>query len=357
MEGIRRRETIDLFLGGIGIGGAYPVTIQSMTNTNTCDIAGTLEQIRRLALHGCDIVRVAVPDDSAAEAVAEIVRESPMPVIADIHFDYSLALSSLNNGVHGLRLNPGNIGAEWKVKEVAKAAQERDVPIRIGVNSGSLEKEQLEKYGGVTSQAMVESALKHVNILEKIGFNLIKISLKASDVPLMIQANREIAEKVPFPLHLGVTEAGLYESSSIKSAVGIGTLLSEGIGDTIRVSVTGDPVRELSIANNILKALGHRKKGVDIVSCPTCGRCQVDLFKIAKEVEEKTAGISQPLKIAVMGCIVNGPGEAREADLGIAGGKGSGLLFSKGKIIRKVPESELVQALCDEIDKIAGKEV
>ena len=347
-----RRKTKNFMVGHVGIGHEHPVSIQSMTTTDTRDTAATLEQVRRLATKGCQIIRVAVPDQEAASCLRPLVQESPLPVIADIHFDYRLALQALDSGVHGLRLNPGNIGAEWKVREIVRVAQDRKAPIRIGVNGGSLEKKLLEKYGGVTAAAMVESASTHIAILEDLGFDLIKVSLKSSHVPLMIEAYRQLADLVPYPLHLGVTEAGLYEYGSIKSAIGIGTLLAEGIGDTIRVSLTGDPSREIDAAKLILRALGLRKEGVEVISCPTCGRCGIDLYKLAAAVEERTAGLNIPLTIAVMGCAVNGPGEAREADLGIAGGTGEGLVFVKGEITRKVPEDQLLEALWEELDKI-----
>lgn len=354
-EHFKRRKTKSIMIGNVGIGHEYPVSIQSMTNTDTRDIQKTISQIRELATCGCDIVRVAVPDSEAADALEQIVYDSPIPVVADIHFDYRLALKALDNGVHGLRLNPGNIGSANKVIEIVRKAIESNVPIRIGVNSGSLEKDLLDKYGGPCSKAMVESALGHVQILEDIGFDKIKISLKSSNVPMMLAAYREIATLVPYPLHIGVTEAGLGDNGSIKSAVGIGALLSEGIGDTIRVSLTGNPCPEISVARQILRTLGLKKQGIEIISCPTCGRCQIDLYSLAKAVEEKTAGIELPLTIAVMGCVVNGPGEAKEADLGIAGGKGEGLLFIKGKNICKVPEEKLLSALLDEIEKIIKK--
>jgi (E)-4-hydroxy-3-methylbut-2-enyl-diphosphate synthase len=349
---IERRKTKNIMVGKVGIGDRFPVSIQSMTNTNTSDTTSTLAQIKQLAALGCEIIRVAVPDREAALSLGLLVRESPLPVIADIHFDYQLAILTIEQGVNGLRLNPGNIGAKWKVKEVVRAAQERQIPVRIGVNSGSLEKELLQKYGGVCAEAMVTSALKHVAMLEDLNFDLIKISLKASHVPLMIAAYQKIAETVPYPLHLGVTEAGLAENGSIKSAVGIGALLAQGIGDTIRVSLTGDPAPEIKTAQVILRTLGLRKTGVEIIACPTCGRCRLDLARIAAEVEQRTARLTLPLKVAIMGCAVNGPGEAREADVGIAGGKGEGLVFVKGAIVRKVPENDLVPALLEEIEKL-----
>lgn len=354
-EQIKRRKTKNIMIGNVGIGHDYPVSIQSMTNTDTRDIQATASQIRELAANGCEIVRVAVPDSEAADALKEIIKLSPLPVIADIHFDYRLALRALDSGVHGLRLNPGNIGSVSGVREVVGRAKDRKVPIRIGVNGGSLEKNLLEKHGGPTPKAMVESAMGHVHILEELGFDLIKISLKSSQVPMMLAAYREIAALVPYPLHLGVTEAGFGENGSIKSAVGIGALLSEGIGDTIRVSLTGSPCSEIGVARQILRTLGLIKQGVEIISCPTCGRCQIDLYPLAKSVEDCTADVKKPLTVAVMGCVVNGPGEAREADVGIAGGKGEGLLFVKGKIVGKVPEEKLLSALLDEIKKITEK--
>lgn len=348
---IKRRKTINFKIGSVGVGSLYPVTIQSMTNTDTRDSEKTLRQIDELYKAGCEIIRVAVPDDVAATSLKTICKESPIPVIADIHFDYKLALKSIENGVHALRINPGNIGSELKVKEVVDAAKLYDVPIRIGVNGGSLEKKLLEKYG-VTAEALVESVLGHVKILEKQNFDKVKISLKSSNVPLMLDAYRKIAEKVDYPLHLGVTEAGTENQGTIKSAVGIGTLLAEGIGDTVRVSLTGSPIKEVPVAIQILKSLGLRKQGVEIISCPTCGRTQIDLPYLAGEVEKYTQNIKEPLKIAVMGCVVNGPGEAREADLGIAGGKGQGLVFKKGEIIAKVNEDELLPTLYKEIEQM-----
>ncbi len=326
-----------------------------MCNTDTRNVAATVDQIRSLATAGCEIVRCAVPDMAAAEALADIKRLSPIPVIADIHFDYRLALKVLEGGIDGLRLNPGNIGERWKVEEVVRAARERLVPIRIGVNAGSLEKELLEKYGHPTAEAMVESALGHVRILEELGYDQIKISLKASDVPKTVDAYRLLATKVDYPLHIGITEAGTIFSGTVKSSVGLGIMLSEGIGDTMRVSLTGDPVDEIRVGWEILKALGLRRKGVNFVSCPTCGRCQIDLIGVAQEVEKRLAVIDTPLTVAVMGCVVNGPGEAREADVGIAGGRGEGLLFRHGEIVRKVPESEMADALVAEVEKMANE--
>jgi len=339
-------------LGSVGIGSDHPISIQSMTNTDTRDTKATLKQINELSKIGCEIIRVAVLDGQAAEGLKEICTKSPKPIVADIHFDYRLALKSLESGIAGLRINPGNIGSDLKVKEVVKAAAHYDVPIRIGVNSGSVEKDILEKYQGITAQGLVESALRHVSLLEKNNFTKIKISLKASYVPLMIEAYRKIAEIVPYPLHLGVTEAGTEKYGTVKSAIGIGTLLAEGIGDTIRVSLTGDPLQEIPVAIKILNALGLRKSGVDIISCPTCGRCQINLDHLVNEVDKHLANLDYPLKLAIMGCVVNGPGEAKEADLGIAGGKGEGLIFKKGKVIKKVKEDELLPALLLEIEKM-----
>lgn len=352
MPEIKRRKSRQVKIGSVSVGGDAPIIVQSMTNTDTRDVDATVRQIEQLAEAGCELVRLAVIDAEAAEAIGKIKPRSSLPLIADIHFDYRLALSALANGVDGLRLNPGNIGEEWKVREVVKAAKERQVPIRIGVNAGSLEKELLTKYHGPSAGGMVESALRHVRILEDLDFRLIKVSLKASQVPLMLEAYRRLAAEVDYPLHLGVTEAGTVHSGTIKSAVGIGTLLAEGIGDTIRVSLTGDPVPEIKVAYAILNALNLRQRGAQIISCPTCGRTQIDLAKLAEQVENKLQKLDKPLKVAVMGCVVNGPGEAREADIGIAGGKGVGLIFKKGEIIAKVPEDKLLEVLFAHIDQI-----
>lgn len=345
--------TKQITVGPVRIGGGAPCSVQSMCNTDTRNAAATLTQINALSAAGCEIVRCAVPDMQAAEALGEIKRQSPIPVIADIHFDYRLALKTLDNGIDGLRLNPGNIGEKWKVEEVVRAARERQVPIRIGVNAGSLEKELLEKYGHPTSEAMVESALGHVRILEELGYDQIKISLKASDVVKTVEAYRLLSARVDYPLHIGITEAGTIFSGTIKSSVGLGILLSEGIGDTLRVSLTGDPVDEVRVGFEILKALGLRRHGINLVSCPTCGRCQINLIPVAEQVEQRLRGLDAPLTVAVMGCIVNGPGEAREADVGIAGGKGEGLLFRRGEVVRKVPEHELADALVSEVEQMA----
>jgi len=323
-----------------------------MTNTKTSDSVATLEQINRLAEAGCDIVRCAVPDMAAAEGLKTIVKESPIPVIADIHFDYKLALAAIEAGVDGLRLNPGNIGGNDRVAAVVKAAKKRNIPIRIGVNAGSLPKDLLEKYGHPTPEALVEAAWRHIRILEEMDYKNIKISLKAHDVPLTLAAYRLMASQCDYPLHVGITEAGTVNSGIIKSAVGIGTLLAEGIGDTIRVSLTGDPVREVKVGFEILKSLGLREYGPTLISCPTCGRTQINLEKLALEVERRLAEITEPITVAVMGCVVNGPGEAREADVGIAGGINEGLIFRKGEVLKKVAEADIIDELFAEIDKI-----
>lgn len=346
-----KRPTRQISVGGVAIGGGAPCTVQSMCSSDTCNEAATLDQIRRLAEAGCEIVRCAVPDMDAAEALGRIKSSSQIPVIADIHFDYKLALKVLEGGIDGLRLNPGNIGERWKVEEVVRSARERLVPVRIGVNAGSLEKELLVKYGHPTAQAMVDSALGHIRILEDIGYDQIKISLKASDVLKTVEAYRLLSNAVDYPLHIGITEAGTIFSGTIKSSVGLGILLAEGIGDTLRVSLTGDPVDEVRVGFEILKSLGLRKKGVNFVSCPTCGRCQIDLITVAQEVERRLQSVDSPVTVAVMGCVVNGPGEAREADFGIAGGRGEGLLFRHGEVVRKVPEGQLADALVDEVMK------
>lgn len=346
------KQTKQIQVGGVRVGGGAPVAVQSMTNTDTRNAAATLAQIEALAAAGCHIVRCAVPDREAAEALREICAKSPIPVVADIHFDYRLALASIEAGVHKIRLNPGNIGGAERVHAVVKAAKERQIPIRIGVNSGSVEKEILAKFGGPTPGAMVESALYHVKLLNDCNFDDICISIKSSSVPDTMRAYLLAHEKTDYPLHLGVTEAGTEYMGTVKSAAGIGGLLALGVGDTIRVSLTDDPVKELYAANAILKAVGRNDDGINVVSCPTCGRTRIDLIGIAKEVEQRCASIrGKKLKVAVMGCAVNGPGEAREADLGIAGGEGEGLIFRKGEIVRKVPQDELVAALMEEIER------
>ena len=349
---MERRKTRQINVGPVRIGGDAPIAVQSMTNTKTQDAQATLLQIRQLADAGCDIIRCAVPDMEAALALKEIVAGSPIPVIADIHFDYRLALQAIESGVQGLRLNPGNIGGSEKVKAVVGAAKPKHIPIRIGVNAGSLPKDLLEKYGHPTAEALVEAAWRHIHILEDMEYRNIKVSLKCHDVPLTLAAYRLLASQCDYPLHVGITEAGTVTSGIIKSAVGIGALLAEGIGDTIRVSLTGDPVNEVKAGFEILKALGLRTYGPTLISCPTCGRTSIDLEKLANVVEARLADMKEPISVAVMGCIVNGPGEAREADVGIAGGKGEGLVFRKGQVIKKVSEDCLVNELFTEIDKI-----
>jgi (E)-4-hydroxy-3-methylbut-2-enyl-diphosphate synthase len=352
---VRREETRPVFVRGVQIGGNDRVVIQSMTTTDTRDVAATVKQIRELEEAGCQIVRLAVVDMEAAEAIAEIRKQTDMPLVADIHFDYRLALKAIENGIDKVRINPGNIGSRERVKAVVQAARERGIPIRIGVNAGSVERRLLEKYGYPCPEALVESALGHVAILEDLGFRDIVISLKSSDVPQAIEAYRLMAEKVDYPLHVGITEAGTVFSGSIKSAVGIGTVLALGIGNTIRVSLTGDPREEIRTAKEILKSLNLVSDSPVIVSCPTCGRCEIDLIGIANEVEREIANLKVPLKVAVMGCVVNGPGEAREADIGVAGGKGVGLLFRHGEVIRKVKEEDIVRELLDEIRVMAAE--
>jgi len=347
-----RRNSRKVKVGDVFIGGDAPVTVQSMTNTDTRDIKETVSQIRRLEDAGCEIIRVAVPDMEAASAIKEIKKQIHIPLVADIHFDYRLAIESMLNGADKIRINPGNIGSMDRVKKVVEIAKERNIPIRIGVNSGSVEKSIVEKYGGVTPEGMAESALGHVRILEAMGFGDIVISIKASNVPATIAAYSLIAEKVDYPLHIGVTEAGTVFRGTIKSCVGIGSLLSRGIGDTIRVSLTCDPVEEIRVGIQLLKALEIRKGGVEIVSCPTCGRCGIDLIDIANKVEDKLQFLNKNIKVAVMGCAVNGPGEAADADIGIAGGRGEALLFKKGKVVRKIPQDEIVEELISEIMKM-----
>ncbi|MEE4357901.1 MAG: flavodoxin-dependent (E)-4-hydroxy-3-methylbut-2-enyl-diphosphate synthase [Desulfococcaceae bacterium] len=349
-----RRQTRSLRVGNVVIGGGASIAVQSMCNTFTQDIAATVAQILRLEEAGCEIIRVAVPDMEAAQAIAEIKKEISIPLIADIHFDFRLALASAKAGAEGLRINPGNIGSMDKVRAVVDCAGERNLPIRIGVNAGSLEKEILKKYGGATPEGMVESALGHVQILESLHFHNIKISLKASDVERTVQAYRLLSQKCDYPLHVGVTEAGGLYSGIVKSSLGIGMLLAEGIGDTIRVSLTRDPVEEVRVGYEILKALGLRQRGPEIISCPTCGRCRINLFDIAEQVEKELLTCPHPIKVAIMGCVVNGPGEAREADIGIAGGEGFGILFRKGEVVKKVPQEKLVEVLLEEVEKTGG---
>ncbi|MGB9678633.1 MAG: flavodoxin-dependent (E)-4-hydroxy-3-methylbut-2-enyl-diphosphate synthase [Thermoanaerobacteraceae bacterium] len=344
-----RKMTRKIKVGNSYIGGNSPISIQSMTNTKTSDVLKTVEQIKKLEDAGCDIIRVAVPDEESAKALSIIKKQINIPIVADIHFDYKLAIKSIENGADKIRINPGNIGSTDKIKMVVDAAKEKNVPIRIGVNSGSLEKEILNKYKGVTAEGIVESALKNVLILEKLGFYDIILSLKTSNVPLTIKSYEIASEKVDYPLHIGITESGTIKTGTIKSSVGIGILLNMGIGDTIRISLTGDPVEEVWVAKQILKSLGLLNEGVELISCPTCGRTKIDLIKVADEVLEKTKNIKQNIKIAVMGCAVNGPGEAKEADIGIAGGDGEGLIFKKGKVYKKVKEKDLVDELIKEI--------
>lgn len=350
-----RRKTRQIELGTLKVGGDAPVTVQSMTKTDTRNVEATLLQIWALEAAGCDIVRCAVPVKEAAEKLGEIKRQIRIPLVADIHFNYRLALIALDQGVDGLRLNPGNIGGKQIVMEVVSAAKERRIPIRIGVNAGSLEKDLLARHGGPTAQGMVESALRHIRILEECGYPEMKISLKASDPAMMIEAYRMLAEQVDYPLHLGVTEAGTPGVGTIKSAVGIGTLLAEGIGDTIRVSLSSDPTEEVRVGIDILKALGLRQGGLTFVSCPSCGRADVDLVGLAKQVEDEFRGLDEEIHIAVMGCEVNGPGEARAADIGVAGGKGIGLIFRNGEVIRKVAEAEIVQTMREEVERFLAE--
>jgi (E)-4-hydroxy-3-methylbut-2-enyl-diphosphate synthase len=353
---IERRKTRQLRLGSVQVGGDAPVTVQSMTKTDTRDVRATVDQIWALEAAGCDIVRVAVPVREAAEQLGAIRKRIRIPLVADIHFNYKLALIALKEGVDGLRLNPGNIGARWCVEEVVKVAAERNVPIRIGVNAGSLEKDLLERDGGPTVKGMVESALRHIRILEELHYPEIKVSLKASNPLMMIEAYRELAGKVDYPFHLGVTEAGTPAAGTVKSAVGIGALLAEGIGDTIRVSLSADPVEEVRVGLEILKSLGLRQEGLSFIACPSCGRADIDLVGLAQEVEQRLIPFSQKnIHVAVMGCEVNGPGEARAADIGVAGGKGIGLIFKKGEVIRKVPEAQIVDALMEEVERLVAE--
>ena len=346
----KRRKTREINIGGVKIGGDNPIAIQSMCNTDTRNVKATVDQIKRLEKAGCEIIRVAVPDMDAAECIRDIKKSIDIPLVADIHFDYRLALRCMENGIDKIRINPGNIGSADRVKQVADMAKRNGIPIRIGVNSGSLEKNLVEKYGGVTPQGLVESALGHIKLLEENDFYDIAVSIKASNVPFSVEVYELLSDTVDYPLHVGITEAGTVWGGTVKSAVGIGAILSRGIGDTIRVSLTGDPVEEIYAAKEILKSLELRKFGVEFISCPTCGRTSIDLIKIANEVEERVRNIDKNIKVAVMGCAVNGPGEAREADIGIAGGHGEGLIFKKGQILRKVPEDRLVEELLKEIE-------
>lgn len=344
-----RMQTKEVKIGSVTIGGAHPVAIQSMTNTKTEDVAATVEQILRLEAAGCEIVRCTVPTMEAAKALKEIKKQIHIPLVADIHFDYKMAIAAIENGADKIRINPGNIGSEERVRAVVEKAKEYGVPIRIGVNSGSLEKPLLEKYGGVTAEGIVESALDKVHMIESMGYDNLVVSIKSSDVLMCVKAHELIAKQCPYPLHVGITESGTIYSGNIKSSVGLGIILHEGIGNTIRVSLTGDPVEEIRSAKLILKTLGLRKGGIEVVSCPTCGRTQIDLIGLANEVEKMVQEFPLDIKVAVMGCVVNGPGEAKEADLGIAGGISEGLLIKKGEIVRKVKEEELLETLRQEL--------
>jgi (E)-4-hydroxy-3-methylbut-2-enyl-diphosphate synthase len=347
-----RDNTKTIKIGDRVIGGGNPVLIQSMTNTPTEDVEATVSQIHRLEQAGCEIIRCTVPNPDAAAAIGRIKKEIRIPLVADVHFDYRMAIAAIENGADKIRINPGNIGGKARIEEVVRCARERQIPIRVGVNSGSLEKELVAKYGGVTAEALVESALDKVGMIEECGYDQIVISIKSSDVLMCIRAHEILAEKSNYPLHVGITEAGTLMSGNIKSAVGLGVILYQGIGDTIRVSLTGDPVEEIKSARQILRTLGLRKGGIDVVSCPTCGRTKIDLIGLANQVETMVQNYPLNIKVAVMGCAVNGPGEAREADLGIAGGIGEGLLMKRGEIIRKMPEGELLDALKRELDKM-----
>ena len=351
-----RHKTRTVRIGDVAIGGDNPIRIQSMCNTKTENVEATVAQIRALAAAGCEIIRVAVPNEAAASALKDIRRQIKLPLVADIHFDYRLALAAMENGADKIRINPGNIGEDWKLREVVNAAKERNIPIRVGVNSGSLEKEILKKYGGVTAEGIVESALEKVGRIEELDYANLVISIKSSDVLMCIKAHELLADKTDYPLHIGITEAGTLLRGTVKSAVGLGVILYEGIGDTIRVSLTGDPLEEIKAAREILKSLGLRKGGVEVVSCPTCGRTEIDLIGLANQVEGLVERYSDlDVRVAVMGCVVNGPGEAREADFGVAGGKGAGVLIRKGEVIRTMPESELLPALEAELQRVRAE--
>jgi len=347
-----RKKTKKIRVGSRFIGGDAPISVQSMTNTDTCNVDGTVKQVKRLEDAGCDIVRVAVPGNEAALAIKAIKSAVKIPVVADIHFNYRLAIASIENGADKIRINPGNIGGEDKLRRVVEAAKSNGIPIRVGVNSGSVEKDMLKKYGGITPECMVESALRHVSMMENLGFKDIVISLKASSVPMTIASYRLISQKVDYPLHLGVTEAGTMFRATVKSAAALGCLLAEGIGDTIRVSITGDPVEEVRVGREILRALEIERKGIEIISCPTCGRCRIDLVKITNILEDKLKDCRKNIKVAVMGCGVNGPGEAKEADIGVAGGNDEALLFKKGKVMCKVPQDQIADVLLREIENM-----
>lgn len=352
---IERRKTRQIRVGNVLIGGDAPISVQSMTKTDTRNVDATLSQVRALADAGCEIVRISVPDNESVEAIGEIKKASPVPIIADCHFDYRLAIGALRQGVDGIRINPGNIGARDRVIKIINEAKSRQVPIRIGVNAGSLEKDLFDKFGGSTAEALVTSALRHIDLFESEGFDLIKLSLKSSHVGMMIQAYRLMAEKTDYPFHLGLTEAGGPFSGTIKSAVAMGILLSEGIGDTIRVSITGDSLLEVRAGYEILRSLGLRHRGVEVISCPTCARCHIDVFGLAERMERELEKVRTSLKVAVMGCVVNGPGEARDADVGVAGGMGKGAIFRKGEIVKTVKEDQIAEALLSEVKKIIHK--
>ncbi len=352
-----RKPTRAIFIGPVQIGGGAPVVVQSMTNTDTRDVGATLGQIMRLAAAGCEVARLAIPDKEAIDSFAEIKRESPLPLIADIHFNYRLALASLEAGADAVRINPGNLGGAEKTRIVVEACRERGVPLRLGVNAGSLEADLLAQYGAPTAAALAASAMRWIKQFEDWGFFNFKVSLKSSDVLTTVAAYEELSRQTDYPLHLGVTEAGGLIAGTVKSALGIGMLLAKGIGDTLRVSLTRDPVEEIRVAYEILRALHLRERGVELISCPTCGRCRIDLFALAEEAERRLLTVTAPLKVAIMGCVVNGPGEAREADVGIAGGAGVGLLFKKGEAVRQVPEAELLAALLTEVAALTGEAV
>jgi (E)-4-hydroxy-3-methylbut-2-enyl-diphosphate synthase len=351
---IQRRKTHQISIGSLKIGGGAPISVQSMTKTDTRDFRRTIHQIRRLEEGGCEIVRVAVVDEEAARAIAEIKKRIQIPIIADIHFHYRLALKAMESGADGIRLNPGNIGGRDRLKTIVINAKDRSIPIRIGVNAGSLEKDLLKRFGGATAEAMVSSALRTIEWMENLGFQQIKVSLKASDVLRTVEAYRLFSKTTDYPLHLGITEAGRGSDAIVKSSIGIGLLLHEGIGDTLRVSLTGDPVQEVRVGYDILRSLKIRERGVEIISCPTCGRCEINLTPLVEKVEKATQRIATPLTIAIMGCVVNGPGEAKEADVGIAGGKGMGLLFRKGRVVKKVREKDFAWVLLKEVDEMTG---
>lgn len=352
MMSAERRKTRQIDVGGLKIGGGAPVVVQSMTTTETSDIDATVREIHELERVGCEMVRVAAPDQKSADSLGEIKSQVRVPLIADIHFDYKLALRAIEQGVDAIRINPGNIGSQERVERVVKAAKERKIPMRIGVNSGSLERDLLEKYGYPTAEAMVDSALRHIRILEEMDFFDIKVSLKASHVGLAVEAYRLFSKRSDYPLHLGITESGTAFTGTVKSSVGLGILLSEGIGDTIRVSLAADPVEEVKVGFEILKSLGLRHRGVNVIACPTCGRLEIDVIRLANEVERKLVHIREPLNISILGCVVNGIGEGKEADVGIAGGRGVGLLFRHGEIIRKVPEEQILDVLLAEVEAI-----